>query len=352
MKKHLLLFPICLVSFGLAACNQATSSSVKEDKDYYVVNFNYNTETNKSNYLSIVVNKGQVLNAPKDPTAEDLCFENWYKEAACENKYLRWGLEIDSDFTLYANWTSYEALDIETKVSKFQEALKEVGKDAVQVNQTCNATVMYPFMGEDAVFTVKDKYIYKRYKNLTEKEYYQVDDDGKNVMYGKEQFRYDANNFYDVYVDFDDASNNETNTSKFKEENIESFISIDFQNLFHACENEFVYYAKQGDKYDSETFEYAFTGNFTRLNSKLENYSYSEGYYLAQMSESAGNYVTVQYAYNFGLTFQNGKISKANVQIEFLYAIGQEVYQYNQESSVYEFFYNNGNYPDFTGTLL
>lgn len=348
MKKNLLLLPLLVASFGLAACQNTNNAN----KDYFVVNFNYNTEDNKTNYLSVVVLKDQVLEAPKNPTLKDLLFEDWYKEPSCKNKYLRWGLEIDKDFTLYANWTSFESASIDLKVSLFQEQLKKLGRDASRVEQSCEATIAYPTLTEQ-IFSVHDKYIYKRYKTLTEKEYYSVDE-GKLTLYGKEQYRYDNRYFYDVYVDLEDASNNETNTSAFKEENIEGFISIDFQNLFHTCENSIVYYANS-DKYDENTFDYSFTGNGTAMDEAVLNgsYSYEEGFAVAKYSDSIGNYVTEEYEYKFGLTFENGKIRSAKVETAYLFAIGEsEIYQYVVETSIYDFYYNNGLYPDFTGTIL
>lgn len=355
MKKAILLIS-CLVSCSLlAGCNNSSTEtpSTSQDTNYHIVKFMYNSGFKPGEtYKNVVVLDNQTLEKPADPNVQGYVFQGWYTNASCkdEYEYLRWGLQIDSDLTLYAKWSMFRTSPLDLKVERFQNVIKNMSSNVYKVNQNLAAEVAYPTLSE-TIFGVKDKYVFNRYSDITIKDYYQIDEDGGESYYGQEQFSYDTRYFYAKYHDFEDPSENESSQSVFDEKKIEKVMGIGFANFYSSCEETILknYDKPKTDKY---TFDYTFEGNYTELcEIKNGTYSFKEGYALSQYSDSVGTYVTYQYVYEFKLAITNGKIKAADVEMEYLMALGEdEIYEYVLEQSQYDFYYNDGVYPEYTGT--
>lgn len=346
MNKKILLLPL-LVSSLLVSCGENESKS----KDYNVVTFNYNNPTNQGDYKTYVVAKDEPLIKPSDPNIEDYVFKGWFLDKDCGKECLRFGLAIDSDFTLYAKWIPYSSINDVTKIDKFEEAIKGYSKNAIKVVQDVNATVGYPgaVSGEEGVFNVHDKREYKRFKDITTVDYYTLDKDNNSSLYGTRQYYYDDKKFYDIYIDKEQETDNEYASSSFDSSKVESLLSIDYYNLYNKIEESMKFYISSS-KYDDETFQYEFNFNYTKLNPSLTNYVYEEAYSVATYSESAGTYSVENYTAKYGLMFEGGLIKSANVNIQYIYAIGEEVMHYVIENSIVDFYYGDGAYPEFNGT--
>lgn len=345
-KKIIFFLPIFISSF-LSSCN-----SNEQTKDYHIVDFSYNHENNDSIFISVVVNNDGVLSLPNnEPNIEDYVFDGWYEDKECQNQYLRFGLSIDKDFTLYAKWIAFEDAPLETKINKFQNQLDKIGKDANKVIKEEKATVGYPgaVSGSEGIFGVHDKYIYNRYKDITVQDYYQISEDNTESYYGQQQYYYDDNYFYSIYHDFEDDSYNTFDKSNLDETKINRFLSIDYLNLYRATEDEILNYYDNPDY--ANNFIYEFNGNYTKLINAKETYTYQEAYRVATYSSSLNDYVSEQYNYEYGITIENGKIRAAIVTFTYIYAIGEDDVQYFvQSESTLDFYYNNGLYSEYNGT--
>ncbi len=351
MKKALLTSILLIGGITLVACG---GKSTDKNKDYYIVDYKYNLENNNGTYMSVIVMKDATIKAPKEPEVEDYVFTKWYLDKECTTEYLRWGLQLDSDLTLYAKWVKFEDQTIDVKINKFQEKLANMGKDASRVVQETEAIVGYPgvISGEDGVFGVKDRYIYKRYNGITVKDYYQYkEEDIEPTLYGTEQYYHEGRYLYKIYDDFEDDQQDSTESYPYDDMLEESFVSIDFQNLFKECEDNILFYNNSSD-YNEDSFEYAFTGNFTKLNRDLVNYSYQEAYFVAYFASNAGVWVSNQYTYDIGLRFNDGIIISANLSFSWQMFLGDEIYQYAFETSTYDFYYNGGVFENFNGEYL
>ncbi|MCQ3034685.1 MAG: hypothetical protein MJ248_00415, partial [Bacilli bacterium] len=135
------------------------------------------------------------------------------------------------------------------------------------------------------------------------------------------------------------------------EAKIEKVMGIGFTNFYSSCEEKILAnYSKP--KTDTFIFNYTFEGDYTELcEIKNGTYSFKEGYYVAEYRDTIGTYVTTEYSYEFILAIANGKIKAVDVEMEYLMALGEnEIYEYVMEQSQYDFYYNDGVYPAYTGT--
>lgn len=349
MNKKIFVFLPFLATTCLVGCGGKSTSSSEVIKDFYLVEFNYNTEAKNDAYLNVVVNKGQVLDQPKDPNLKDLVFEGWFSDKECTSEYKRWGLEIDKDMILYAKWSSFADLDPVTSIEKFSEVLAPLSSNAVTVSQELTATFAYPALAEQ-VFMVEDKYVYKRYKDITTKDYLYLDEDGSYKSYGQEQFYYTDTMFWSIFKSYDPDVQDESQSSRFQKDKVESFLSIDFTNMFGSIREKLIYYLEHPDTYViGDTFEYDFTGNYTVLANGVEQYDWTENCYAASYSEDLMTYAINQYEYSFGIQIRNGKISMAHIIDNYNVIVGEDFYYMSTEEQTLEFTYTNTDFPTFTG---
>lgn len=380
MKKNYLILPV-LTGLLLTACggqkgssslyssssesmgesslnssiDSSSSPSISSEpvKDYYIITFKYNLENNDGTYLSWVVGKETEIVAPKDPESPNLVFKYWSLDKEGTKEYKRWGLYLESDITLYAQWKSFDTLDIDDSIAKFQEKVASLGQKASRTIETVSAKIAYPEISEK-IFFVEDTYVYTRYKDLTEKEYYyQNEEDGTKVKYGVRQYYYDVKNFINIYKDLENGDI-EKKTSKYSEENEENFLSIDPVNLTRGVQDSIVAYSNS-DKYsiDDGTLEIEFTGNYTLIDNTKKSYVYKEGYSAATYSENLGEWATTIESNEVGLHFTDGVITGAAMICKKMIVLGESSVQYYEENvTQFEFYYNNGVFEDFTGTLL
>ena len=330
--------------------DSSSESSEQPARDYFIAKFLYNNPAKEGTYKNLVIQANQTISKPKDPVIPNFVFAGWYLEASCENEYLRWGLQIDSDITLYAKWTEYSAGNIVEQITNFHNVLEEYSRNVYKTVQECNAIVGYPSITESQ-FYVSDKYVYNRYSDITVKDYYQIGENGSEDYYGQEQFSYDSRYFYSIYHEFEDSKNDSSETNPFDESKKESFLDIGFYNFHKSAGNNIIYYSdkKQSDKF---AFIYEFDGNFTELASiKDGTYEYNIKYLTAQYSESIGTFSVNQYEYSIGLIISNYKIRSANVDTTYINALDEDDVQYYvMENSVYNFYYGNGTYSEYEGT--
>jgi len=69
----------------------------------YMVTFN---SQGGSAVSSQMVEQGDLINKPKNPTREGYTFEGWYKESSCTNAWNFTNDTVTSNITLYAKWTT------------------------------------------------------------------------------------------------------------------------------------------------------------------------------------------------------------------------------------------------------
>ncbi len=346
MKVNKLVSASLLIStFVLVSCGSNT----------YTIKFNYNHESNKGTYQEVQLKKDEVLNEPEEPNIEDFVFEGWYLDDKCSNPYLRFGLQVDNNFSLYAKWSNYNDLTQVEKIERFQKALAKYSFNTYRIVEEVEATIGYPgaVSGDDGVFHAHDKRDYHRYKDITTVDYYSVDGNNNETLYGKRHFYYDDKYFYNIYVDLEDSSQSEAPvTSKFKEDKIESFLSIDYVNINGGHEKNMID-CYNDEQLNEETFACQFDFNYTRLNKGLTSYTYKEAYLYAIYSESIGNYATYSFTLEYGLVIRDGLIRSSNIQSESFIAIGEsEIMQYVLESKVTDYYYNSGEFAEFEGERL
>jgi len=344
MNKKLLFVSILFASSILPACNEKT----------YKVNYMYNVE-GKETYLVTNITSKQRIVAPTEPETEDLIFTKWTLDKEGNEEYLRWGLVIDSDLTLYAQWTPYETLTFSEKADKFLAKLQRSGKDACKVKQDCYAEFAYPALAEN-IFGVHDKYEYNRYTNVTTKDYSQYDEVESGqpqtyTHYAQEQWRYDSQYYYDIYCEDTTATNDKYTRGAFEKEKANSYVSIDYANMFKSDLNTMVSISKN-PSYTEETFQYEFDGNPTKITKDTKNYSYNEKYWIATYSDTLGDWSTQTKTIQYGLVLESGYIVAARVETWYTLYIGEDCYQIVYELSDYDFYYNNSTFTEFKGVIF
>lgn len=95
--------------------NTSTGSSEKPETIQYTVTFETNGGSTVANQK---VDKGEHAVQPNDPEKTDYIFEGWYKEASFTTIYDFETEVVNSDITIYANWTAKPS-DSDTYVATF-----------------------------------------------------------------------------------------------------------------------------------------------------------------------------------------------------------------------------------------
>lgn len=326
------------------------SSSSSVVRDFYEVEFNYNNPSKKGSYLNVIVNKGRVLNEPKEPNIQGFVFDCWCLDAEGKEPYKRWGLEIDKDLILYAKWRNFADLTDEDKIDEFNTVLKSFSKNAKRVNKELKASCAYPALAED-IFYVADKYDYKRYKDITTIDHFYLEDDEKTyTYYGVEQFYYQNNQFWDVFHSVDPTVQSYTKTSVFSQSKVESFLSIDFTNMYGSLRSYMLQCLDKPEKYVvGENFECEFTGDYTALAEQPASYEWKEYYYIASYSDTIGDWSVDEYEFNYSINISNGQVTHVHIVDYYNNFLGQECYYMSSEDVFLDYYYGDGTYPDYTG---
>ena len=349
MKKSVLVLPLFLC---LTACNENNDNSnvsnstnsitnVSSNKGYSIVKFDLNYEIDDDTYLDLIVFAGQNLKEPEEPNRRDYVFEGWYLDEECSEKYKDFGKELTKDLTLYASWSSYEDLKDNEKIDKFIEKIQKysgkVGKTTVEAEG-----IERYYTPADQAFPTYQKIEYNRYSDITTIDYY----NDENVKYAEKQFFYEDDYFYGVYSDIENnGSNNEVSKAPFSEEKIDKTLNIDFMSLFGSLFTTLSSQIKNGSSYDE--IDYDFTFNYTHMDPKQVNYTFSINYYTYLENIDFGAVEEI-YMMEFGFTFINGMISKSKIIQQYMLGIQGEV-QYAIEDNIEATFELVDQYKTFDG---
>ena len=321
--------------------SSTNSISSKKEEGYYTVKFDLNYDVVDDTYKNVVIFSGQSLKEPEEPNRRDYVFNGWYLEEECQNKFDKFGQEINDNITLYASWFEYSELKDYEKIDKFVDKLGNyIGK--VSKTKIEEEGIERYYSPVDQAFGFYQNVEYNRYKDITTADYY--DENGNK--YASQQYFYDDVSFYNIYNDIEgEGKDNEKKVAPFSLLNVDSFLSIDFITLFCDLLDVISTQIKNGHSYDE--MDYGFDFNYTYLNQYEVNYSFSIDYYTYLETEDLGAVEEV-YMMEYGLTFINGMLNKSIVTQQFMMGIQGEV-QFAIEDTIRAEYEITDEYSKFTG---
>lgn len=336
LRKLLLILPLLLGS--LLSCNNTS-----EEKDYYTVTFynNYNGD-DSSIYKTQIVAKNQLLLEPSDPTQENYIFKSWCLDKQGKKDYSNeFNKLVSSDLKLYASWIAYDDLEDSKKVNLLLDTLN----DKIGLVTSCytlqTSTTQYAVEGgnEYVFYTEKDM---KRYQDITTCDYYDKD---KSSLLAQQQYFYDNQYFYNI---LNDLSGEETSkkTSAFNKDKIDSFLNIDFVNLFCYKLKDLKYLFDTNA--DMSKYEYELLFNPTLITSNSKEFTFEFNMYHYDYNDNLGCLVEEYFMFEVGISFLNGFINGSIVKDTYILALdgAAEYIDVLESETTYTL---GSSYPSFTG---
>lgn len=356
MKKNSLLFlPLIASALILVGC-----SGGGDNASFHIATFHLNYDTSSEIYQSIVVNKEANLLSPSDPNREEYLFKSWTTDKEGKEEFVSFDKPLSKNIDLYASWTPISEVGEAKKVSMLVDSLSGAAKGANHVYIKQTQVEYYPQFTDSPLSYYQEKDA-TRYKDITVANYYESDTD--TVAIAEQQYFYDSNFFYSLLKDNEDSSNNNKVTAKFAESDIDSFLNVDFFNLYGAdlkaslklLNDPKKVRVAYGDDDSSSSSETEFVGDYsfemdfdpTKFSLAKESYSFAVAYEIYTYNNSYG-WVTNSYSTTATISFLNGKINRAIVQMAYYLALAEGPYYYSISSETCSFDY--GEYADFTGT--
>lgn len=342
-KTFLFALPLLLASCKSTALVSSSVLASSTPVSYNTVTF-YRNDGEEGIYLSQIVMENQTLLEPESPKRDGYVFSGWYQDAEGTDSFSGFGKGIAESFPLYASWKEYDSLSSKEKVTLLLSALQGMEGSYVR-----DATVQLE--GKETYAVAPDnpsiysmKKVYKRYKDITQAEYY----NDESILQAKVQFQYDQVHFYNLYQDISgNGKESYKRVAAFKENQIERFLNIGFQNLF--CSS-LIYYRDTvlSDSY-SRKHEETLDFNPTLIHPESGSYSFKFSLQEEFDSTQLGTYVDYVDQLEFGLVFLGGQISRSIVKESYGVYIGGEIQQLSETKQTTS--YGTGlEYPDFTST--
>lgn len=361
-SKFLLPLLASLLLTGCAGGNTPAASS--EEASYHVVTFHLNYEGLENDvYQNLVVNKGQNLVKPADPTRQGFLFKDWYSDESLTTVFTGFDAEVTANMDLYASWTDVASVDDETKISMLLEDLKAVSSGANHAYVKQTQSVMYPALGASTPISYYQEKDATRYKDITDVKYYDSEDnDPARTVLAEQQYFHDDQYFYSLIKDYEDDANSSKRTVKYDASQADAFMNVDFLSLYGSDLTKALSYLQDKTKVrvaygedDSSSSEEEFIGDYS-LETNIDpsafsvgndSYSFALALETYTKNESYG-WITQSYSTTASIMFLNGKIKRATVQMQYMFALSEGVYEYEVSSETSSFEY--GEYADFAGT--
>lgn len=336
-KKCLLVLPLLL---GFASCNGGEQTSDK--KDYVIATFNLNYDVENDVYLNQIVKSEQVLLEPSEPNRIDYVFDGWYEDETCLEKFTKFDEVLEQDITLYASWIPYESIEDYEKIDRFINKINDLSGNVCKADIVESGVERY-YSPTDFTYPFYQEMEYNRYQDITTVDYY---DEGRNNKVASQQYFYQNGFLYNIFNDIEESGkNNEVQKAPIEEEELASYIDIDFISLFGSLLERLSTQLKEG--YSSDELDYEFTLNYTRVNEYDLTYSFELNYYTYQETIDLGAVEEI-YMMDFGLTFVNGMIKRSTVTQQYMFGIQGEV-QYLIEDTLNASYELCDGYQNFQG---
>ena len=314
MKKSVLLVLVPLLS-SLASCGE---------NSYTYVKFNLNYEGATS--FTQVVNDGENVLLPPEPERVDYVFNGWYIDSECTQGFAGFNDEVEEDLELYASWLEYDKVADDIKLERLLNKLDPITGNVSETEVVMEGRVAYPVI-TDQVLSLYEEDVYNRYQDITTLDCYDKD---KSYKFASEQFYYDDNNFYDLYLDIEgNGKNNTKKTAKFDESKVESFLSIDLLNLY--CGDMYTLLSEIRNGHNYHEFDYILDFNDTRLNKYELNYTFKYETYRSKITNDSELFEEVA-MFECTIQFVNGLIRRSNINQAYMMLLSgqqQMIYEYN-----------------------
>ncbi len=358
MKRNLILLSVATSLLALTSCGGGNNPSV----NYHVATFHLNYETENEAYLSLVVNLDAKLEAPTNPTREGFVFANWTIDQENQNVYADFGKTLNKDIDLYASWTPISEVSDATKLGMLVDSLTSVSSGANHAYAKQKQVEYYPQFQESPLSYYQERDI-TRYKDITIAKYYESDT-SKDVL-AEQQYQYDNTSFYSLLKDYGNESGSSKVTTAFDATQIDNFLNVDFMNLYGADLKALLkllnnpnkirvpYGEDDSSSSTSETEE--FVGDYSAemafdpsaFSLSKESYSFAVAYETYYKNEQYG-WITQSYSTTATISFLNGKINRAIVQMSYSFALSEGPYYISVSSETCS--WNYGEYIDYSGT--
>lgn len=331
---------------GLLSCVALTLLLVGcgETNDYCTVTFNLNYDATNKVYMNKIVFEDTLLSRPEDPNRRDYVFDGWYYEEECINRFIAFNQAVSEDITLYAKWYDYNELTDDQKIDRFIEKLDKVSGKVVNTSTIYESAEVY-YTPQEAVFNFYEKRDYNRYKDITTVDYYSETDE----KFATQQFSYNDVCLYNIYQDIEgEGKNNSKKTIPLDTEKIENHLSIGFTNLNCFVLKQLSSLIK--DNYFTSKEDYSFDCNYTHLDARELNYTFTCEYMINEFNEQMGS-LQRMYVMEATVSFVNGEIKRSRVVEEFGLGIEGELQYYYQD--IYQSTYSTETlYTDYNGQRL
>ncbi len=360
MRRKFILLPLIAASLSLVGCASGEASSSSE-ASFHIATFHLNYETASETYQTLVVNKGANLVKPSDPKREEYLFKAWTTDKEGANAFVSFDAPLSADIDLYASWTPISEVDEATQLSMLISSLKEASEGANHAYIKQTQVQYYPMSSESALTFYQEKDI-TRYKDISVAKFYESDT--SSTVLAEQQYFYDDTYFYNLLKDYEDSSGSSKTTAKFSKDDIDSFLNVDFFNVYGSdlrkslqllTDKSKVRVPYGDDDSSSSSSESTFVGDYsfemsfdpTQFSVAKESYTFSVAYETYTNSSQFG-WITNSYSTTANISFLNGKIKRAIVQMGYYFAFSEGVYSYSISSETSSFDY--GDYADFTGS--
>lgn len=359
MKRNLILLSVATSLLALTGCGGGNNSSAT----YHVATFHLNYETENEAYLSIVVNRDASLEAPSNPTRDGFIFANWTTDQANQNVYVDFGKTINNDIDLYASWTPLSEVSDATKLGMLVDSLTSVSSGANHAYAKQTQAEYYPQFQESPTTYYQERDI-SRYKDITVAKYYE-NDSTKDTVLAEQQYLYDSTSFYSLLKDYENESGSSKVTAAFDATQIDNFLNVDFMNLYGTDLKALLKLLNdpkkirvaygEDDSSSSNSEGEEFVGDYSAemefdpstFSVSKESYSFALAYETYYKNEQYG-WVTQSYSTTATISFLNGRINRAIVQMSYSFALSEGPYYINVSSETCTWDY--GEYPDYSGT--
>lgn len=359
MRRKFILLPLIATSLSLMGCASGEASS--SEAAFHIATFHLNYETESETYQTLVVNKGANLAKPSDPKREEYVFKAWTTDKEGTNAFLSFDAPLSADIDLYASWTPISEVDEATQLSMLISSLKEASEGANHAYIKQTQMLYYPMSSESALTFYQEKDV-TRYKDISVAKFYESDT--SSTVLAEQQYFYDDTYFYNLLKDYDDPSGNTKTTAKFSKDDIDSFLNVDFYNVYGSdlrkslkllTDKSKVRVPYGDDDSSSSSSEEAFVGDYsfemsfdpTQFSVAKESYAFSVAYETYTYNNQFG-WITNSYSTTANISFLNGKIKRAIVQMGYYFALPEGIYSYSVSSETSSFDY--GGYADFSGS--
>lgn len=345
MKKVYTIIPL-LALLSLSACQKESTAT---EREYQVVEFNYNYKDTDDVYQSSVVYHDKNLSKPVIPTRDQYVFSYWSLDKEGNEPYTEFGKPVTKDLNLYAQWDLYSEMTDLDKINRFYEYLSDLetftSATTVDVNQTFLQNVT---SGQQVMYFAQHNE-YNRYTDITEQRIYSYPENegDDNVLEFRTQYTHDDNKYYRLAYDENINGSDESfrQEADYNPDTLDSFLDITFKNLYlskmTALKTKLEKNTPIGD-----AFYYELNLDLTKFNPRSGSFEFSLVYYTSVTDDKSSLTLEDRTDFTATLVFVNNKFVQSSVEDVNVNAINgeiqimntyEELAQYTRVESLSEF---------------